>query len=107
MTNTQDEMDKKEGTERPKRLEQARVMAKLFCQHFRFPGHHVGQLGGDPIQKPLVIERDGQLVEVYRWLGHGRGAPIVQVEINLEDNSVCVYGGFADQEFGPWRPPRT
>lgn len=86
------------------RLERARAAAKLFCRQFGFPEQYAEQLEGDPIQNPLVIERGSQHFEVFRWLGHGRGAPIVQVELNLEDEALTVYGGFADQEFGPWQP---
>ncbi|MBI5160232.1 MAG: hypothetical protein HY996_02260 [Micrococcales bacterium] len=38
---------------------------------------------------------------VFRWLGNGRGAPIVQVEIAERDGSVVVYGGYAHRELGP------
>jgi len=85
------------------RLERARQAAKKFAKHFSFPAQYLEQINGDPIQQPLTIERDGVSVEVFRWLGHGRGAPIVQVELCNESDATTVYGGFGDREFGPWK----
>ena len=104
MSNTQGDASQNAGRKAADRLERARAAAELFCQQFGFLEQYIEQLGGDPIQQPLVIERNERRVEVFRWLGHGRGAPVVQVEIDVEDNAVTVYGGFADQEFGPWQP---
>ena len=84
-------------------LERARMAALDFCRHFEFPNHYVDQVKGEPIQEPLVLDRDGVSVEVFRWLGHGRGAAYVQVEVSRESNEITVYGGFEHREFGPWK----
>ena len=86
------------------RLESARVAARAFCRHFAFPKSYVDRVEEDPIQKPLVIERKGTPVEVFRWLGHGRGEAYVQVELGVKTNEVTVYGALRDREFGPWKP---
>jgi hypothetical protein len=86
------------------RLDRARAAARRFCREFGFPQYDIDRLEGDPIQPPLVIDRNGHPVEVFRWLGHGRGAPYVQVELGTETADVTVYGAARDQEFGPWKP---
>lgn len=83
-------------------LERARVAAMSFCHRFGFSDGYLDQLNGSPIQEPLVIDRDGISVEVFRWLGHGRGEAYVQVELKKENDEVTVYGGFDHREFGPW-----
>jgi len=92
-----------EGKE-PTGLERARTAARRFCLHFQFPQEHINRLDGDPIQKPLIIERNGSQIEVFRWLGHGRGESYVQVELDIKTNEITVYGAFKDREFGPWKP---
>lgn len=87
------------------RLERARVAAEQFCRHFRYSEDQIEKLSGPPLRPPLVIEREGDLVEVYRWLGHGRGQSYVQVEIELGREALTVYGSRKDREFGPWQPP--
>ena len=90
--------------EEARRLERARAAAREFCWRFGLPKRYLDQLEAPPIQQPLVIERDGRPVQVFRWLGHGRGAPILQVELGTTTADVTVYGGFNDREFGPWTP---
>jgi hypothetical protein len=97
--------DKEAGSaEARSRLERARAAARKFCLHFGFPEQYLDQLNGDPIQKPLTIEKSGVSVEVFRWLGHGRGASYVQVELDTETDELKVYGALKDREFGPWTP---
>ena len=86
------------------RLEKARNAAEEFCRKFAFAERYIEKLKNEPIQKPLLLDRDGRRVEVFRWLGHGRGAPIVQVEVGLDDHVVTVFGGPGDRELGPWSP---
>ncbi len=104
ISNNQDDAPNGLDREAEKRLKNARAAAKRFCRQFSFPQHYVEHLEGDPIQKPLLIDRDGVRVEVFRWLGHGRGAPYVQVELEIEGSRLTVYGGFKGREFGPWKP---
>jgi hypothetical protein len=103
MSGVQDNPPQIIDREQTKRLERARAAAREFCRHFGFTKHYVDQLKGNPIQKPLVIERESAKVEVFRWLGHGRGAPYVQVELCMERDEITVYGGFNHREFGPWK----
>ena len=86
------------------RLERARAAARAFCRHFKFQEAAINQIDGDPIQPPLIFERSGSPVEVFRWLGHGRGASYVQVELSTETKDITVYGAVQDREFGPWKP---
>jgi len=86
------------------RLERARTAALEFCHHFGFPQNYIDRIKGNPIQKPLVIERNGKPVEVFRWLGHGRGESYVQVELGTKTDEITVYGALSDREFGPWSP---
>ena len=85
------------------RLEKARRAAMDFALHFEFPSRYIEQLKGNPVQEPSVIDRDGVAVEVFRWLGHGRGDAYVQVEMSKNNDDVTVYGGFEHREFGPWK----
>lgn len=105
MSRSQDNPPQKFDLEQTKRLERARAAAREFCRHFGFEKRYVDQLKGDPIQKPFVIERENAEVEVFRWLGNGRGAPYVQVELGMETDEASVYGGFDHREFGPWKKP--
>jgi hypothetical protein len=86
------------------RLKRARDAARAFCRHFGYAPADIDQLTGPPIQPPLTIERDGVSVEVYRWLGHGRGASYVQVELSIESGEVTVHGAIGDRGLGPWNP---
>ena len=86
------------------RLKQAREAARAFCRHFDYPQGDIDKLAGPPIQAPLVIEREGASVRVYRWLGHGRGATYVQVEISVPSGDVTVHGAIGDRGLGPWKP---
>ena len=104
ISNNQDDAPNVSNRQAEKRLKQARDAAKQFCRQFSFPQHYLERLEGDPIQKPLLIDREGVRVEVFRWLGHGRGAPYVQVELKIEGSHLTVYGGFKGHEFGPWEP---
>lgn len=104
MSGTQNDAAGSAEGEQTTRLERARAAARGFCRHFEFPPEYINQLDGNPIQKPLVIERNGSQVEVFRWLGHGRGAPYVQVELGNKTDEITVYGAFKDREFGPWKP---
>jgi hypothetical protein len=104
MSGSQDDTSLRAKREESARLEQARAAARKFCRHFDFPQKLLDRLVGDPIQKPLIIERNGTRVEVFRWLGHGRGAPYVQVEMGIKTPEIIVYGAFKDHEFGPWKP---
>jgi hypothetical protein len=88
----------------PTRIEQARAAARAFCRHFKFQEAAINQLDGTPIQPPLLLERSGSPVEVFRWLGHGRGASYVQVELGTGTDDITVYGAVQDHEFGPWKP---
>jgi hypothetical protein len=88
----------------PTRIEQARAAARAFCRHFKFRESAISQLDGTPIQPPLLLERSGSPVEVFRWLGHGRGASYVQVELGTGTDDITVYGAAQDHEFGPWKP---
>jgi hypothetical protein len=92
------------SAEAENRLERARAAAREFCRHFGFPQQYLDQLKGNPIQRPLIIEKSGVPVEVFRWLGHGRGAPYVQVELDTKTDELTVYGSFNDREFGQWKP---
>lgn len=103
MSGTQHEQKGSAHAEAPARLERARDAARKFCRHFEFPQKLIEQLKGSPIQKPLIIERDGTSVEVFRWLGHGRGATYVQAEVNIKTDEITVYGALGDHEFGPWK----
>ena len=105
MSPVHDDASSNAKQEQVNRLERARAATNEFCHRFSFPASYLDQCSGDPIQKPLVIDRNGVSFEVFRWLGHGRGAPYVQVEISLETDDVIVYGGFNDREFGPWKKP--
>jgi hypothetical protein len=87
------------------RVARARVAAEQFGRQFGFSEPQLEALQGPPIQPPLVIERDGRRVEVYRWLGHGRGQSSIQVEIDLGNDAVTVYGSLGDRGLGPWYPP--
>ena len=51
-----------------------------------------------------MLERGGVVVEVFRWLGHGRGASYVQVEMATAGDEVTVHGAVGDRAFGPWQP---
>lgn len=87
------------------RLERARDAAVRFCRHFGCPPERLADLLGPPIRPPLVIEREGRLIEVYRWLGHGRGSTYVQVEIDLRNpGEITVHGALGDRGLGPWKP---
>jgi hypothetical protein len=86
------------------RLKRAADAARAFCRHFEYPPADIDQISGRPIQPPLTIERDGVSIEVYRWLGHGRGASYVQVELSLESGEVTVHGAIGDRGLGPWKP---
>jgi len=92
------------SAEREGRLQRARSAAREFCHHFGFPQEYIDRLSASPIQEPLIIERNGSPVEVFRWLGHGRGATYVQVELSTKTDDVTVYGAFKDREYGPWKP---
>jgi hypothetical protein len=92
------------SAEHESRLQRARSVAREFCRHFGYPQEYLDRLNADPIQKPLIIERNGSSVEIYRWLGHGRGATYVQVELSTKTDDVTVYGAFQDREYGPWKP---
>jgi hypothetical protein len=87
-----------------RQLERARAAAVAFARHFGFPASALEQIDGSPIQSPLTIERNGVAVRVYRWLGHGRGANLVQVEVSEDGNAITVYGSLGDRAFGPWTP---
>ena len=76
-----------------------------FCRKFGFPKEKLDELLGLPLDGPLLLERNGKQMEVFRWLGHGRGDYIVQCEIELTSGKVTVFGGFGHKEFGPWSPP--
>lgn len=102
MSSVQD--DSSPSAQQTARLERARAAASAFCKHFRFQPQDIARLEGDPIQEPLIIERDGLPVEVFRWLGNGRGASYVQVELHTSTDGVTVYGALGDREFGPWKP---
>jgi len=53
---------------------------------------------------PLSLKRDGRDVTVFRWLGHGRGADYVQVEVDDRDGSIVVSGSVAHDEIRPFQP---
>ena len=93
-------------TDVEERLQRARTVAKQFCDQFQYSERQVKELSDPPRLGPITIDRNGQSFEVYRWLGHGRGQPCVQVEIEVAGPAITVYGGLADKEFGPWHPPR-
>jgi hypothetical protein len=86
------------------RLERARAAATAFCSAFGFPAEATRELQLPPVFPPVRIEREGVPVTAYRWLGGGRGAPYVQVELD-DAGDVVVHGNDGDQELGPWRPP--
>lgn len=104
MSRVQDDGNFEAGRAPTAQLERAREAARAFCRQFKFPQADIDRLDGQPIQQPLVIDRDGARVEVFRWLGHGRGAHYVQVELGAESGDLTVYGAHRDQEFGPWKP---
>jgi hypothetical protein len=89
------------------RLVRARAAGEQFCRKFSFSEQQIKLLAGEPIQAPLMLRRDGRQVEVFRWLGHGRGSAIVQVEIGVTDDAVTVFGGLGHGELGPWTPGST
>ncbi len=82
-------------------IERAREAARLFCRRYGFSPGQLREVDGPPLLGPLSMEREGRRVTVYRWLGNGRGAPIVQVETDERDGSTVVYGGYAHRELGP------
>lgn len=84
-------------------LELARAAARAFCTEFQFPAEVIPALNEPPLMELVTLDRDGRDVRVYRWLGGGRGDMIVQVEIDQDSGEILVYGGYAHQEFGPWR----
>lgn len=86
------------------RLALARGLAERFARTFGYPDAQRAQLLGPPLEGPLVLDRDGAWVEIYRWLGHGRGATSIQVELALDDDDASVYGTLGDRGLGPWKP---
>ncbi len=85
-------------------LDRARAAAIAFARRFEFTATEIDRLAGPSLGEPIVLERDSDTVEVFRWLGNGRGQPIVQVEISRTTGEVTVYGGYEHREFGPWHP---
>lgn len=83
-------------------LDLARSAAQAFCREFEFPAEKIRDLDSPPISAPVSLDRDGRSITSYRWLGGGRGDYIVQVEIYQDYSQIVVYGGYDDQEFGPW-----
>lgn len=104
MSEVQDDAPRRPAQGQTTRLERARAAAREFCRRFKFQQADIDRLDGSPIQLPLIIERSGAPVEVFRWLGHGRGASYVQVELGTETDDITVYGAVQDREFGPWKP---
>lgn len=91
-------------SEAAQRLARARALAERFARAFGYPDAQRVQLSGPPLEGPLVLDRDGTRVEVYRWLGYGRGATSIQVELALDDEDASVYGTLGDRGLGPWKP---
>jgi len=86
------------------RLESARKAALKFCKKFNFEKKDLDELQGPPLDGPVMFERMGDPVVVYRWLGSGRGGRYVQPEIDIKSGKITVYGGYSHYEFGPWNP---
>ena len=85
-------------------LAAARKAAVKFCKKFNFDQKAVDELQGPPLDGPVIIDRQGNSVVVYRWLGNGRGDRYVQPETDITSGKVTVYGGYGHHEFGPWKP---
>jgi hypothetical protein len=83
------------------RLLLARSAAKAFCTTFDFPAEKIAKLSNPPLLGPSAFQREGMDVVAYRWLGAGRGADIVQVELQ-GNGKIIVRGGSGHKELGPW-----
>ena len=82
-------------------LSRARAAARAYCRM-----HHYGdqdRLDGAPVLGPLTITRDGRTVNVYRWLGSGRGSDYVQVEVDSETGDITVSGAHGDEGLPTWQ----
>jgi hypothetical protein len=83
------------------RLLLARSAARAFCTKFDFPAEKIAKLSEPPLLGPATFQRGGMNVVSYRWLGAGRGADIVQVELQ-GNGQIIVRGGSGHKELGPW-----
>jgi hypothetical protein len=83
-------------------LSRARAAAYAYCRMHDYGDR--AALEDAPVLGPLNITRDGRTLSVYRWLGHGRGADFVQVEIDSENGDITVLGAHGDQGLPSWQP---
>jgi hypothetical protein len=83
------------------RLRSARAAARAYCLMHGYGDQ--GALERDPVLGPVTLTRDGRTVTAYRWLGSGRGADYVQVEIDLENGEITVSGARGDHGFPSWQ----
>jgi hypothetical protein len=71
----------------------ARGAARRYSESVGLPDDQARELLEPPLSGPVDIDRDGNAVSAYRWLGGGRGAPYLQVEVDRAHGVVTVFGG--------------
>ena len=79
----------------------ARAAATRYAASVGLPPDQVDELKGPPLSGPVDVERAGTSVVAYRWLGGGRGAPYLQVELDRDAGVVTIYGGANHQDREP------
>lgn len=81
----------------------ARSAARAYLEMHDY-GQDSRGLDGPPVLGPVEFERDGRGLVAYRWLGAGRGASYVQVEVDTESGATTVHGAAGHEAFPIWRP---
>ena len=74
----------------------ARTAARRYALRHGFTPTEQSLIDAPPVLGPITFDRDGTPVTAYRWIGAGRGATYIQVE--LTPTHLLVRGARGDAE---------
>jgi hypothetical protein len=76
--------------------DRARTAARGYARRHGYTPTEQSLIDAPPVLGPVTFDRDGTPVTAYRWMGAGRGATYVQVE--LTPTHLLIRGARGDAE---------